>query len=99
MVLKAVNEQGQRLHIRKATLREWRLGFAEHLRAVGIAANATPRVVRGLTMPRKSDAIHRAWLRGDSKHMRQRAEEVARDLMGSPNFPRRDPELCAAGMS
>ena len=81
VVLKAVSEQGQRLHIRKITLREWRLGFAEHLRAVGVAANATPRVARGVTTPRKFDAIHRAWLRGESTHMRQRVEEAARDLM------------------
>ena len=81
VVLKAVSEQGQRLHIRKATLREWRLGFAEHLRAVGIAANATPRVFRGITTPRKPDSIHRAWMRGESTHMRKRAEEAARDLL------------------
>ena len=42
VVLKAVSEQGRRLHIRKATLREWREGFARHLRAVGVEANATP---------------------------------------------------------
>ena len=35
VVIKAVSEQGQRLHIRKATLRDWRSEFARHLRALG----------------------------------------------------------------
>ena len=87
VVLKAASEQGQRLHIRKATLREWRVSFADHLRAVGVAANATPRVLRGVTTPRKPDAIHRAWMRGESTHVRLRAETVAKDLMsGSRRF-------------
>jgi hypothetical protein len=80
VVLKAVSEQGQRLHIRKATLREWRAGFARHLRALGVAANATQRHVRGQTTPRKSDGIYRASLRGESTHMRERAEAVVREL-------------------
>jgi Relaxase/Mobilisation nuclease domain len=80
MVVKAVSEQGKRLHIRKATLREWREGFARHLRAAGVQANATPRHIRGETAPRKSDGIYRASLRGESTHMRERTEAVARDL-------------------
>src|SRR5882672_3024855 len=31
VVIKAISEQGRRLHIRKATLRDWRAGFARHL--------------------------------------------------------------------
>ena len=86
MVLKAMSEQGQRLNIRKATLRLWREEFARHLRALGVPANATPRYVRGETAPRKSDGIYRANLRGDSTHMRERAEALARDLspVGGP---------------
>jgi hypothetical protein len=80
MVLKAMSEQGQRLSIRKATLRLWREEFARHLRSLGVPANATPRYVRGETAPRKSDGIYRANLRGDSRHLRERAEAVARDL-------------------
>src|SRR5882672_1486466 len=49
VVVKAVSEQGVRLNIRKPTLREWRREFARHLRAQGIAANATDRFVRGQT--------------------------------------------------
>ncbi len=46
-MVKAVSEQGVRLNIRKATLREWRRDFARHLGDPGIAANATERAVRG----------------------------------------------------
>jgi hypothetical protein len=80
LVLKARSDQGQRLYIRKATLREWRAAFAHHLRAVGVAANATPRYVRGMTIPRKSDGIYRASKRGESTHMRKRFEAVFQEL-------------------
>lgn len=46
VVLKAVNEQGRRLNIKKATVQEWRAKFAAHLREQGVAANATPRRFR-----------------------------------------------------
>src|SRR5256714_14481854 len=55
MVVKAISEQGVRLNIRKATLREWRRGFARHLRALGVAANATDRGVRGERRSTKRD--------------------------------------------
>ena len=80
VVVKAMSEQSERLNIRKATLRHWRTEFARHLRALGVPANATQRYVRGETGPRKSDGIYRASLRGESMHMRERAESVARDL-------------------
>jgi hypothetical protein len=80
VVVKAMGEHGQRLNIRKATLREWRSDFARHLRDQGIAANATPRYVRGETKPQKSDGIYRATMRGQSSHMRDRVETVAREL-------------------
>ena len=47
LVLKARSEEGERLHIKKATLRHWREKFAENLRELGIAANATERAGRG----------------------------------------------------
>jgi hypothetical protein len=80
VVLKAVSEQGQRLHIRKAALRDWRSEFARHLRELGVAANATPRYVRGETSLRKPDGIYRASLRGESTYMRDRSEAVAQEL-------------------
>ena len=76
VLIKATSNEGQRLYIKKATLREWREGFAHHLRELGIAANATPRHVRGETRPRKSDGIFRAMLRGESTHFRKRVEAV-----------------------
>lgn len=80
LVLKAVSEQGVRLHIRKQTLRHWRQEFARHLRALGVEANATERAVRGQTRQAKKDGIYRASMRGESSHMRERAEAVAREL-------------------
>ncbi len=81
LVLKARSEQGQRLYVRNATLRKWREGFAHHLRALGVAANATPRRVRGETRPQKSDGIYRAMARGESTHFRKRVEVVHGELV------------------
>jgi MobA/VirD2-like, nuclease domain len=81
LVLKARSEQGQRLYIRKATLREWRTGFAHHLRALGVAANATPRYVRGEITPQKTDGIYRARARVESTHWQKRVNAVAQELV------------------
>ena len=80
VVIKAVSDQGQRLNIHKATIREWRAAFARHLRELGVPANATRRYARGESSPRKPDSIYRAALRGESTHMRERVESVAREL-------------------
>src|SRR5205807_4046396 len=81
VVVKAISEQGERLHIRKATLREWRRGFARHLRALGIAANSTDRAVRGESRSPKRDGIYRAEHRGESRHTHARSEAVAAELL------------------
>ena len=81
LVVKAVSEQGERLNIRKATLREWRAQFARRLREQGVAANATSRAARGATRPWKLDGIYRAALRGASTHYRSRADVAARELV------------------
>jgi relaxase-like protein len=81
VVVKAISEQGVRLHIRKATLRDWRREFARHLRALGIAANATDRGVRGENRSPKRDGIYRAEQRGESRYTRARAEAVAAELL------------------
>jgi hypothetical protein len=47
MVVKAEGEHGQRLHIDKTMLRTWREELARLMRVQGIAANATPRAIRG----------------------------------------------------
>jgi hypothetical protein len=80
LVVRAMGYDGQRLNVRKATLREWRREFARHLRAQGVAANATERAVRGVTEQRKLDGIYRAGQRGSSSHVHQRATAVARQL-------------------
>jgi relaxase-like protein len=80
LVIKAMSDQGERLNIRKATLREWRREFARHLREHGVAANATERAVRGESKTRMTDGIYRATIRGDSTHTRARVEAVASEL-------------------
>ena len=80
LVLKAMSEQGERLHIRKATLRAWRQEFARHLRALGVPANATERAVRGNPHSPKLDGVYRAEQRGESHRTRARAHAVAGEL-------------------
>jgi predicted transcriptional regulator len=79
MVVKAVSEEGVRLNIRKATLREWRREFARHLRAQGISANATDRAVRGATRPRLSDGMYRALQRDASRRIWEHSAASADD--------------------
>jgi hypothetical protein len=80
MVVKAVSEEGVRLNIRKATLREWRREFARHLRAQGISSNATDKAVRGAARAKLSDGIYRAMQRGASRRIAEHA--------GSPGMER-----------
>jgi hypothetical protein len=56
LVLRAENEDGQRIYIRKGTLRGWREAFAAELRARGIEANATSRAERGTSLKTKGSA-------------------------------------------
>ncbi len=78
MVVKAVSEEGVRMNIRKATLRDWRREFARRLREQGVEANATERAVRGQTMASMSDGMFRAARRGASIHVGRRLAEAAR---------------------
>ena len=80
LVLKAVNKEGMRLNIKKATLRHWRSEFARNLRMLGVEANATERAVRAESRKAKRDGIYRAGLRGDSTYIRAQAEGVAAEL-------------------
>ena len=80
LVVKAQGEDGQRLYIRKATLREWREDFACYLRELGVAANATPAALRGKPKDRKKDGIYRALKRGRSTFMRRKVERVVDEL-------------------
>jgi len=59
VVMKAISEEGERLNIRKATLREWRKAFARHLRNHGVASKATQRSTRGKAGMSKLKDIYR----------------------------------------
>lgn len=87
LVVKAVSEEGRRLNIRKATLRGWRRQFAAHLRAQGIAANATERAVRGQVRGPVRDGIYRAAVRGESTHDQARVERIAQAARGDRTAP------------
>jgi type IV secretion system T-DNA border endonuclease VirD2 len=80
LVVKAKSEQGQRIYIRKATLQVWREDFVKELRARGIAANATRRVIRGVTKSTKKTPIKRAILRKESTFMEKVAREVGNEI-------------------
>jgi hypothetical protein len=56
LILRAEDEDGNRIHIRKTDLRAWREQFAEELRARGIEANATSRAERGRSRKAVSSA-------------------------------------------
>jgi hypothetical protein len=61
VILKAMRDDGRRLNIKKATLKEWRAKFAHHLRQEGVAANATPRPFRGSSVSPTPQSV--IWLR------------------------------------
>lgn len=88
VVVRAKSEHGERMNIRKTTLREWRRDFAQYLRDFGIEANATERAVRGEVTPRMRDGIYRAMLRGESTHYHERVA-AARDAR-SGSAPKAD---------
>jgi hypothetical protein len=65
VIVRAEDEDGRRLHIRKATLRIWREAFAAELRARGIEANATSRTERGVSLKARGSAEYHIRERGD----------------------------------
>jgi type IV secretory pathway VirD2 relaxase len=79
VVLKAVSEQGQRLNLKKATLRAWRQQFAANLRESGVAANATERAVRGETKTHRSDGAWRVANREGSTLIQERERRTLRE--------------------
>jgi len=80
LVVKAEGADGRRLHIDKAMLREWREDFARLMRAQGVAANATPRTVRGQSKRGERDAAYRTRRRGRSYALRARVDSIAQEL-------------------
>jgi hypothetical protein len=81
LVVKAVSEQGERLCIQKATLRQWREDFAAYLRELGVAANASATQLRGKPKARNHTGIYRSRKRGQSTFMRRKVERVAEELL------------------
>jgi hypothetical protein len=80
LVVKAENEMGRRLRIDKQLLRDWREHFAQLMREQGIAANATPRAIRGENTRGRSERIFRAQRYGKSTAMRDRMTGIAKEL-------------------
>jgi len=80
LVVKAEGIDGRRLHIDKAMLREWRQDFARMMREQGIAANATPRSVRGETKRAAKDVFYRTQRRGHSYALREKLDGIVREL-------------------
>ena len=83
LVVKAEGLDVPRLHIDKAMLREWRRDFARMMRDQGIAANATPRAVRGRSKGAERDCRYRTRRRGTSYALRESAHTIARELSTS----------------
>ena len=83
LVVKCEHETapGTRLYIRKDTLRRWREQFAALMREQGVAANATPRQIRGQVKGARKDPIHH----------RLRAVRAFQDLPESQLAGRRPP--------
>jgi hypothetical protein len=83
---KAEGDHGKRLYIDKPMLREWREHFARMMREQGIAANATPRVVRGRNKGKRHEGIFRARRRGDSYAFREKVMAMATELNRNGRF-------------
>jgi len=82
VVVKAMSEQGKRLNIRRPTLRAWRTQFAENLRELGVAANATERAVRGQSRTFLPDPVYRVNEdpERESTYLQERAKTIYSDL-------------------
>jgi hypothetical protein len=80
LVIKAENELGRRLHIDKQRLRDWREAFAQLMREQGIAANATPRAIRGENKRARREGIFKAQRYGKSSALRERVIGIAKEL-------------------
>jgi hypothetical protein len=88
LVVKAEREDGKgRLHITKAMLREWRQDFAQEMRRQGIAANATPRSVRGQTKRGAKDVFYRTQARGQSYALREKLDDIVHGLSKANRVP------------
>jgi hypothetical protein len=89
LIVRAEDEDGHRLHIRKSTLRIWRESFAAELRAQGIEANATSRAERGVSLKGRGSAEYHIRERGDvSTAQARRFAEAADELRKGDTEPK-----------
>jgi hypothetical protein len=86
LVVKAEGDHDKRLYIDKSMLRAWREDFARMMREQGIAANATPRVVRGRNRGKKHEGIFHAHRHGESYAFREKVIAMATELTGNGYF-------------
>jgi hypothetical protein len=80
LVVKAEDNYGRKLHIDKPILRAWREDFARLMREQGIAANATPRFVRGQNKRKAKWGGFRAQRHGASTALLERLKNIAHEL-------------------
>ena len=80
LVVKAEGYDGRRLHIDKPMLRSWREDFARMMRAQGVAANATPRALRGRNKGHTRTEVLRARQRNASTSERSRIRDIGKEL-------------------
>jgi len=79
VVVSVVGERGEHLAIRKATLRQWREQFAQHLREQGIQANATARArPEAKSRCQKGGRFWTAWRAGVPGMQRREASAIGR---------------------
>ncbi len=67
-------------HFHKQLLRDWREDFARSMREQGIAANATPRAIRGKNKRNRGERIFKAEFYGKSTAIRDRVIGIATEL-------------------
>jgi hypothetical protein len=80
LTVQAENKAGKTLKVDPAGLLRWRSQFASQLREHGIAANATPKKMRGQPADRRSRGLDAAMRYGRSTLQRQKIEHVAAQL-------------------
>lgn len=86
VIVRAEDDNGRRLHIRKGDLLTWRADFAHQLRERGIEANATSRSERGVSLKSTRGAefhIKRRWRDGKGPAptaLAQRFHQAAQEL-------------------
>jgi hypothetical protein len=86
LTVRPVGDDRQRLNPRKADLEQWRQTFAQKLRDRGVAAEATPRRARGVTLKPQKTPIRKMVEKGAAPNvLRQARIEAGRAAFGRDN--------------